>query len=155
MHGSESDRRSNQLMMFQNTIFVCVSIFFQLELKMTKKRVKVPRKRQPFFPLFSKITFLLFAKSNLSFFGKSFFSSDPWTRIRQMHPKRKKKRKLYKPSYPVILHQRNKSLLSKLWKVEKSLILESKIRDFCRNLPKKKSLILDLNCTIADVSCLL
>ena len=64
-----------------------------------------------------------------------------------VHPKRKKKRKLYKPSYPVILHQRNKSLLSKLWKVEKSLILESKIRDFCRNLPKKKSLILDLNCT--------
>ena len=57
-----------------------------------------------------------------------------------VHPKRKTKRKLYKPSYPVILHQRNKSLLSKLWKVEKSLILESKIRDFCRNLPKKSLL---------------
>ena len=37
MHGSESDRRSNQLMMFQNTIFVCVSIFFQLELNSPRR----------------------------------------------------------------------------------------------------------------------
>ena len=47
MHGSQSDRRSYRLMMFQNMIHVCVSIFFHLELKMTKNRVKVPRKRQP------------------------------------------------------------------------------------------------------------
>ena len=62
------------------------------------------------------------------------------TRIREMHLKRKKKRKLYKLSHPVILHQRNKSLLSKLWKVEKSTILESKIVDFCQNLLKKSLL---------------
>ena len=47
MHGSQSDRRSYRLMMFQNMIHVCVSIFFHLELKMSKNRVKVPRKRQP------------------------------------------------------------------------------------------------------------
>ena len=47
MHGSQSDGRSYRLMMFQNMIHVCVSIFFHLELKMTKNRVKVPRKRQP------------------------------------------------------------------------------------------------------------
>ena len=33
MHGSQSDRRSYRLMMFQNMIHVCVSILFHLELK--------------------------------------------------------------------------------------------------------------------------
>ena len=33
--------------MFENVIFVCVSIFTLQKLKMTKKRVKEPRKRHP------------------------------------------------------------------------------------------------------------